>query len=150
MRVIGIDPGKNGGVALVGSDGTAEAWAMPQTVSDMVELFRSFKDIDGCWLEKVHSMPGQGVASSFSFGQNYGQIQSAVIAAGIPLHDVAPGIWMKTLGLGVSMKEIGKQAWKVHLKGLAQQHFPSIKVTLKNADALLLAEYGLRECLNGK
>ena len=35
-----------------------------------------------------------------------------------------------------------KREWKNKLKGLAQQLFPSEKVTLKNADAILIANYG--------
>jgi len=43
-----------------------------------------------------------------------------------------------------------KSDWKNKLKGEAQRRNPSIKVTLKTADALLLLEYGLMQpCVSG-
>jgi hypothetical protein len=36
-----------------------------------------------------------------------------------------------------------RQAWKNTLKGIAQKRFPNVKVTLQNADALLLLSYGM-------
>ena len=58
---------------------------------------------------------------------------------------VTPQKWQKEFSnsLGKS-RDYDKREWKNRLKGLAQQMFPAEKVTLKTADALLLAEYGRR------
>ena len=85
-------------------------------------------------LEKVHSMPGQGVASSFKFGQGFGHLEMALTAAKIPFTYVTPQKWQKELGcLTNGNKNVSKSR--------AQQLFPHIKCTHAISDALLIAEY---------
>lgn len=48
-------------------------------------------------VEQVHSMPHQGVASTFSFGTNYGMILGALEALGIPYSTCTPGKWQKAM-----------------------------------------------------
>ena len=137
MIVIGIDPGQSGGIAFIGKEITAHK--MPETERDIYDL------LEGCgererfgavvFLEKVHSMPGQGVASSFKFGRGYGYLRGIVTALKYPLHDVTPQKWQKTLGcLTGGNKNISKQK--------AQQLFPHIKIIHATADCLLIAYYG--------
>ena len=79
-------------------------------------------------------MPGQGVASSFKFGQGFGHLEMALTASGIPHTYVAPQKWQKELQcLTKGDKNVSKAR--------AQQLFPHIKVTHAIADALLIAEY---------
>ena len=44
--------------------------------------------------ESVHSMPGQGVSSSFKFGINRGHIEMGLVSAGISHEFVTPQKWM--------------------------------------------------------
>lgn len=88
-------------------------------------------------IERVHSMPKQGVASSFKFGRSYGFLRGCLIASGIPFEEVTPQVWQKALGcLSRGDKNV--------TKARAQQLFPSLKITHATADALLLAEYARR------
>lgn len=88
-------------------------------------------------IESVHSMPKQGVASSFKFGRSYGFLRGCLIASGIPFEEVTPQRWQKELGcLSKGNKNV--------TKARAQQLFPSLKITHATADALLLAEYARR------
>ena len=48
-------------------------------------------------VEQVHSMPHQGVASTFSFGTNYGKILGMLEAIGIPYSTCTPGKWQKAM-----------------------------------------------------
>jgi crossover junction endodeoxyribonuclease RuvC len=96
-------------------------------------------------IEKVHSMPKQGVASSFKFGRGYGGLRMALIAAGIPFEEVTPQAWQKALAIPKRSKTETPVQWKNRLKALAQQLYPDIKVTLKLADALLIATYCQRK-----
>ena len=141
--IIGIDPGKNGGIAVVDSDtnDVVDVVSMPGTVKDISDFIERYKDASCAVLETVHSMPGQGVASMFTFGQYYGYVQMAVVAHKIRCIDVLPSKWQQALGVKAKKGE-PKSVHKNELKGLAQKLFPDTKVTLKNADALLLAEYG--------
>lgn len=144
--VMGIDPGVNGGIAVVDMDTheVIDVTAMPDTLTDISEFIEKHKDVVAAYVEKVHSMPKQGVASTFTFGVFYGYVLMGVVSHKIRKIDVMPAKWQSEMGVK-SKKGEEKTSHKNRLKGLAQNLFPKIKVTLKNADALLLAEYGCKE-----
>jgi len=139
MIHIGIDAGVNGGVAIL-DNGQMEAHGCPDTVKDMSDLIKDAKwDCLNmfCIIEKVHSMPKQGVRSVWTFGKNYGQWLGILAAHEIPYREIPPQTWMKFYG---AMPKDRKKR-KNHLKHLAQAICPNIKVTLKTADAILLANW---------
>lgn len=141
---IGIDPGKSGGIAWIGDDGTVVE-AMPETLQDLWELIVSISlnaETGGtgimAYIEAIHSSPQMGVVSSFTFGRGLGNLEMALTAAGIPFERVRPQVWQKELAcMSKGDKNITKRK--------AQELFPSLKVTHKTADALLIAEYGRRQ-----
>lgn len=137
--LIGVDPGKNGGIAALSHDGEVHLAAkMPPTHRDLWNLIKPYGgELNFCYLEKVHSMPGQGVKSTFTFGEGFGALQMALTAAGIPFELVTPNKWQKAMGCQTKGdKNVSKAA--------AQRLFPNIKITHAIADALLIAEYGRR------
>jgi len=146
---IGIDPGQSGGIAWIDERGKPCVEKMPDTLTDIWDMIRGLSRENmtrGCgpsckaYLEQVHSMPGQGVASSFKFGQGYGALEMALIAAGIPFERVTPQKWQKAMScMTGGNKNISKAK--------AQELFPSIKFTHATADAMLIAEYGRRQNL---
>lgn len=138
---IGIDPGASGGIAIA-TEKYADAWKMPETDAEifaMLELAAGGGIVVDCFavIERVHSMPGQGVASSFKFGENYGKLQMALAASKIPFERVPPAKWQQAM-------QCRTKGDKNVSKRRAQELFPSIKVTHAIADALLLAEYARR------
>lgn len=146
--IIAIDPGQSGAVAVIMKNGLLETFDMPETPKDVLELLAGIAMYDDynpsvCYLEKVHSMPGQGVSSSFKFGRGYGNLEMALIALKIPTVSVDPTKWMKELALG-TRGDRTKTEWKNHLKKTAQQLFPDHKFTLANCDAALICSYGNR------
>lgn len=146
MTVIGIDPGKSGGIAWI-QDGKPCVEKMPDTAKDLWQLVESisqvfcqlyYKKIDcKAYIEQVHSSPQMGVVSAFTFGQGFGQLEMALTAAGIPFERVRPQVWQKAMGC---MTKGDKNVSKAK----AQELFPTMKVTHSTADALLIAEYGRR------
>ena len=48
-------------------------------------------------IESVHALHGQGVSSSFSFGQNFGMVLGALEALDVPYSTAAPGRWQGTM-----------------------------------------------------
>ena len=107
MRVIGIDPGATGAIVLL-EDGVPIEWTeMPvMTVGKTTRVNASavadFIRNTGTahvFVEAVHSMPKQGVASSFNFGHNVGTIMGVLGAMGIPHTLVTPQAWKKAAGL---------------------------------------------------
>lgn len=95
-------------------------------------------------------MPGQGVSSTFKFGQHYGMLRMALIAASIGFETVAPGVWQRAIGcLSGGDKKV--------TRAKAQEMFPSVHIVGRGdkapthaiADALLIAEYGRRKHAQG-
>ena len=153
MRIIGIDPGKSGGIAyLLMKDNipiASDAKKMPETERDLYnrinELFNWAINNGAepvCYLEKVWAMQGEGVKSVWTFSGNYHGIRMALIANMIPFHDVTSMKWQKKLSVAKSNPAVPKTAHKNNLKAAAQQLFPHIKMTKALCDALLLCEYG--------
>ena len=148
--LIAIDPGMNGGI--VSTRWEASALPMPKTLHDIDEEFSSHSERDieirkeggeattTVYLENVHSMPGQGVASSFKFGRGFGQLEGLCAAYGFRVIYVSPQKWQKGLGL-LTNKGESKTQHKNKIKAFAQQRYPHIKVTLATADALAILEY---------
>ncbi len=73
---------------------------------------------------------------------DYLQHQGFLIASEIPFKEVVPSKWQSHHGM---KKEKGEKdvEWKRRLKEKAQELFPSVKVTLQTADALLIASYAV-------
>ena len=139
MTTIGIDAGKNGGIAWI-TDGKPCVEKMPDTLQDLWELFRDITSEGECraYLEQIHSSPQMGVVSSFTFGNGFGHLEMALTAAGIPFERVRPQVWQKAMGcMTKGDKNVSKRR--------SQELFPSIKVTHAIADALLIASYGAKQ-----
>ena len=138
---IGIDPGQDGCLAFIPENDMNKAWAvkMPETLKDLWDEVTNYNHGLSDWepvarLEQVHSMPGQGVSSSFKFGRGFGTLEMALTAAGITFEYVTPQKWQKALGcLTKGDKNVSKAK--------AQQLFPHLKITHAIADGLLIAEY---------
>lgn len=135
MIYLGIDPGKTGGISVHDGDNiTAYAF----TRCTPADIYHIFKDVSRgdthALIEKVHSMPKQGVKSSFTFGKGYGFLLGCLTALEIPFEHVSPAIWQGFLKCRTGGdKNISKQK--------AQELFPSMKITHAVADALLIGEY---------
>ena len=140
---IGIDPGKSGGIVVLGLDHVEDAIKMPATPKDTLDVFNEYdsnKEKIMCMVEEVGSMPGNGVKALFTFGYGTGVLHTSLIANKIPFVLVKPKKWMAYYGLAKRSKESGT-AWKNRLKSRAQMLFPDESVVLWNADAFLLAYY---------
>ena len=150
MTIIGIDPGIKGGIAWIANK-KACVEKMPETLQDLWELIDNIRlasqievgfHCDNthirAYLEQVHSSPGMGVKSSFTFGNGFGHLEMALTAAGIPFERVRPQVWQKSLGcMTGGDKNVSKRK--------AQELFPHIKCTHATSDALLIAEFGRRK-----
>lgn len=160
---IGADPGKGGAIAWLGNgdsenDQIIEVINMPETdrelwqlVYDLDKYATRYKYALHAIIERVSAggvRTGEGKArmgatSAFTFGQQVGRLHMAFTAAGIPYDIATPQRWQAALGcLTKGDKHVSKRR--------AEQLFPGVKVTLKNADALLIAEYCRRVFSNQK
>lgn len=146
---IAVDPGKKGAIAARFPDGTIEVKNYT-TTTDMAQAIRQWEAISfmehSCGktvatLESVHSSPQAGPKQSFSFGQNFGEWLGIFAALGIQLNLAKPQEWQRMIP-GRSGKS-GSDLKNV-LKAHAQRQFPDLKVTLTNADALLILHYAIQ------
>ncbi len=149
-KFIGIDPGKGGGIAII-KDETVRVHACPRTVEDMSTLVGmclndvSASEIKVC-LEKVWAFPTDGRAGSFTFGCNYGQWQGILAAHELEPVFITPKEWQGHFEI---KKGLPKPIRKKILKKMAKDRAPdTLGVTLKTADALLIAIYGIETYLN--
>lgn len=105
IAVLGIDPGAKGGLALVTSD-EALIWPMPMAgnvpdtkqISDILHRYEPHLIA----LEKVHSMRGQGVSSTFTFGRGFGRIEGIAEALSVRVELITPQRWKQTVLAGTA------------------------------------------------
>ena len=149
MTVIGIDPGKSGAIA-VWDEGIDKAIKCPDSPEKMANIFNSIMTnswIDGdgkivAYIEQVHAFPTDGRSSAFKFGKNYGEWLGVLGALRIKTIYVTPQKWMKHYKEKFNMAlPKDKQQRKRKLKEIAAKYTDK-KVTLYNADAILIAVYG--------
>lgn len=151
--IIGIDPGKSGGIAVWDANWVeVEVFKMPENVRAMNVLFSEFKAMDGkvfVIIEKVQLRKDDtgNVGKMFRLQKmitNFDQIKTVLSIVGLPFIEVTPVEWQKYLRLRKKEKESYDDR-KNRFKIAAKQFYPLIKVTLWNADALLLLEFGRRK-----
>jgi crossover junction endodeoxyribonuclease RuvC len=150
----GIDPGCSGAIVMMEGGKPIEWMLMPtykEGSNTRVNAFALAQWIDKCsesyighghhaYVELVHSMPAQGVASSFSFGHAAGVVMGVLGAFEIPTTLVTPQTWKKRAGLIGTDKDAARSraiglwpSWsELGLKGKGQAL----------ADAALIATYG--------
>ena len=151
-KCIGIDPGKGGGIAII-TDETVSLHNCPRTVKDMSMLMAiCLNDVAAyrtrVFLEKVWAFPTDGRVGSFSFGENYGQWQGILASHELTPTLVTPKEWQSHFDIKKGLK---KDIRKRVLKQIAKEKCPNAnKVTLKTADALLIAIYGIEAHLSFK
>lgn len=148
MTYIGIDPGISGAMAIVYGDPALRPYAFPFDEEDYVSTMRDLVAFEAerrgavkAVVEHVHSMPKQGVASSFKFGQNFGWILGALSAIGISYELVNPQKWKR---------EFSCTSDKNTSIAVARRMFPDVSLLATPkcrkphdgmAEALLMAEY---------
>lgn len=156
MRIMGIDPGLDGGIAIYSGGplitkimptlGTGKRTLDAGNLADWLREQQRQGDIDTTFLELVGAMPGQGVTSMFTFGEGYGVIKGVLAVLRIPYTLVSPRKWQTAVGVK-STKDDTKGAAMVR----AVQLFPghnflatarSKKPHQGMVDAALLAYFG--------
>jgi crossover junction endodeoxyribonuclease RuvC len=150
MNWIGIDPGLDGAIAVICDAGitlldTPTVSTGKRREMDLYAIVRLLKGLTCSQdalvsIEAVHSMPRQGVASTFAFGKGFGMWLGVLAALNIPHQAVAPQTWKK-----IMLRDAGKEKDASRVK--AMQLFPQVADQLSRkkdhgrADALLLAAW---------
>ena len=153
MTVIGIDPGKSGGVAgIPGADSEwAPAWAEEVPTCgkeiDGHELARKLREIapEMVIVEKAQAMPKQGVTSMFNYGRGFGLILGVLEGLAIPYRLVTPQAWKNKVLAGTPKDKSAAENY-------VRKAYPTIDLSPGKkrtphdgmADAACIADYGIR------
>ena len=157
MRVLGVDPGINGAIALYCGGAKVLVRDMPKVkskgrghelnvaaLSDDMELL--FSGAEHAFIEKVQAMPGEGRGSGFKFGYSAGVIRGMIAGYQIPVTMASPTKWKLDMGLNSN---------KDYSRNRASELFPEsasefrLKKDNNKAEAALIAYYG-RKILMGE
>ena len=153
MRIIGIDPGLSGAIAILEHKKVLNIFDMPVMAEGkknkkqlnsalLVSLLREniVKDQEAVVVvEQVNAMPGQGVTSMFNFGQTFGAIKGICAALELPIFFVRPSKWKKHFELINSSKDSSRtKAIEMYPK-LSNQL--TKKKDVNKSDAILIARF---------
>ena len=153
MKIIGIDPGLSGGIAVLENNKVLSIFDMPvmpegkknkrqlnsaQLVSLIRENIKPGEEV-AVIVEQVNAMPGQGVTSMFNFGQTFGAIKGVCAALELPIFFVRPSKWKKHFELINSSKDSSRtkaiEMYPTLSKQLAK------KKDVNKSDAILIARF---------
>ena len=150
MLILGVDPGLSGAVAILDQGGDIVSVTDLPVIRDLKLAWINGSEFQSIVLgalqgrtaravvERVSSMPRQGVASSFQFGVGFGSILSVLQTLRVSIEFVTPAVWKKSYGLS---KDKHSSLHKARLM------YPAAELHLAKhdgrAEALLIARYGL-------
>ena len=153
MKVIGIDPGLSGAIAILDEKKVISIIEMPvmaegkknkrqmnsaQLVSIIRENIKASEEV-AVVVEQVNAMPGQGVTSMFNFGQTFGAIKGVCAALNLPIFFVRPSKWKKHFELINSSKDSSRTKAIEMYPSLSNQL--SKKKDVNKSDAILIARF---------
>jgi|TARA_B110001452_G_scaffold248363_1_gene235066 crossover junction endodeoxyribonuclease RuvC len=153
MKIIGIDPGLSGGIAILENNKVQRLYDMPvmsegkknkkqlnsaQLVKLIKDNIESQEEVSVI-VEQVNAMPGQGVTSMFNFGQTFGAIKGICAALGLPIFFVRPSKWKKHFELINSSKDASRTKAIEMYPSLSDQL--SKKKDVNKSDAILIARF---------
>jgi len=153
MKIIGIDPGLSGAIAILENNKVLNIFDMPVMsegkknkrqlnsallVSLLKENIGQSEEVS-IVVEQVNAMPGQGVTSMFNFGQTFGAIKGVCAALELPIFFVRPSKWKKYFELINSSKDASRtkaiEMYPMLSKQLAK------KKDVNKSDAILIARF---------
>ncbi len=153
MKIIGIDPGLSGAIAVLENNKVLKIFDIPvmsegkknkrQLNSALLVSLLKDNIVDNeevvVVVEQVNAMPGQGVTSMFNFGQTFGAIKGICAALDLPIFFIRPSKWKKHFELINSSKDSSRTK--------AIEMYPKLsnklakKKDVNKSDAILIARF---------
>ncbi len=153
MKIIGIDHGLSGAIAILENNKVLKIFDMPVmsegkknkrqlNSAQLVKLLSDYisdKDEVSVVVEQVNAMPGQGVTSMFNFGQTFGAIKGICAALELPIFFVRPSKCKKHFELINSSKDASRTKVIEMYPTLSDEL--SKKKDVNKSDAILIARF---------
>jgi crossover junction endodeoxyribonuclease RuvC len=157
MKILGVDPGIRGGLAIVRIEMNGAAPQLIDAIDIPVIGVGAKERVDALFIrswiaqhapqhaviERAQAMPKQGASSGFKYGRAVGSLEAVIECCEIPLTIIEPTAWKKFHELRGGDKETGRQR--------ARQLFPAAHELLARktdhgrAEAALIALCGLQQ-----
>lgn len=140
FRVLGVDPGKSGALALLIERKLVDVVDMPDLDASIAAQVGLWLPLEVAVVEQVHAMPRQGVTSSFNFGRSLGVIVGILAAFEVPVKWAPPATWKRGLGLKADKTSSRRRAAELW------PHMASSFTRIKDdgrAEAALIAHWAL-------
>lgn len=158
--VCGIDPGRQGAIVLwtplPNEDASLDFHMIPARedgsihFDSLLAIFRSFPGTTEIFLERAIPM-AQGAKSAFSYGKDFGILETAIHVCKLSVTHVEPQKWTKVMHEGISSDLKPKAKSLIAVDRLFPKLKSQIPVTPKSkkmhegcVDALLICAYGRR------
>ena len=153
MKIIGIDPGLSGAIAILENNKVINIFDIPvmsegkknkrqlnsALLVDLIKQNITKGEEVAVVVEQVNAMPGQGVTSMFNFGQTFGALKGICAALELPIFFVRPSKWKKHFELINSSKDASRtKAIEMYPKLSSQL---AKKKDVNKSDAILIARF---------
>jgi crossover junction endodeoxyribonuclease RuvC len=154
MRILGVDPGALGALALIENGKLVGVFDMPilrirRGKTDKAEVdARALRDLiktielDVAYLEQVGGFTGQSASAAFNFGRAAGVVEGWLKGAGVRVEWAPPATWKRELK--VNGGKDGSRAKASNLWPVQAGEFRRVKDDGR-AEAALIAEFGRRK-----
>tara|TARA_B100000989_G_scaffold275898_1_gene235789 strand:+ start:938 stop:1429 length:492 start_codon:yes stop_codon:yes gene_type:complete len=153
MKIIGVDPGLSGAIAVLENNKVTNIFDMPvmsegkknkrqlnsALLVDLINKIIGKNEEVVVVVEQVNAMPGQGVTSMFNFGQTFGAIKGICAALGLPIFFVRPSKWKKHFELINSSKDSSRTKVIEMYPKLSRDL--TKKKDVNKSDAILIARF---------
>lgn len=147
---VGIDPGATGAMCILHEDNSIEfidfkTNKLKGYIQKLVSEIAGPMGLDNlpqmAAVEKVHSMPGQGVKSVFSFGQRLGELEGMLQTLDLGYDQIRPVAWQKACGVKPKSGKKGVHEVISKLYPKAELLGPQGGIKDGRCDALGIAHY---------
>lgn len=152
MKILGIDPGTTGALALIDTtmltlavtDMPIEGSVKGRNITSSALLFHAISQAnpDHIFLEEVHAMKGEGPVGAFSFGRGVGRIEGVSDALAIPRTSVRPQEWKSKLNVKADKDQSTTRASQLFPCAVKVLYGPRGGAKHGRAEAAMLALFG--------
>jgi hypothetical protein len=168
-NIIAIDPGSSSGAIAYKMFGTIKVANLEGSPEELLKQMAQFPKTIQVYVENVGgTMPGNSARSARTFATHMGHLEMAMAAAGLSVNKVAPQTWMKEMARSPEWprnprrnefadweddeyekaKGLAKKARKQYIYNMMKRRYPDTKFTKRQADAVGILDYVLREKTN--
>lgn len=115
MRLLGIDPGKQGALAVLdAAEWQVTTHDMPDTIGGRRDLLSEIGRVDVAWVERPFYPRMIGVTNAAKIAEGFGILLACLDFAGIPTRLVDPSAWKKNMRLGsdkAASRQLASMTW---------------------------------------